>query len=206
MNQTMTATLEHSTILLRIKQETRKYHDAIEQNIFAKRLMGGTMTPAEYLAFLKKFYGYHAALEERFRGISGWKNYGIILEQREKLPLLHQDLSTLEVAEHEIQTLPICTELPAINNIFQAFGALYVMEGSTLGGQIQMRQLHKIFGSTAIKATAYFSSYGASVGMMWKEFCAALMALSTDNPDQEDNIIATACETFQTLHRWLDNV
>lgn len=204
MNQIMDIATEQPTILSRIKQETQKYHDAIEQNILGKRLMGGIMTEAEYQLYLKKFYGYHAALEARFRGTTGWEKYGIAIQSREKLPLLYQDLIALGMTEQTIRELPVCDIMPTITTLVEAFGALYVMEGSTLGGQIQARQVQKTLGLTAHHGIAYFSSYGASVGAMWKEFCTALLAISLDYPTAQDTIIATASETFQTLHRWLD--
>lgn len=77
------------------------------------------------------------------------------------------------------------------------------MEGSTLGGQLQSRQVYKIFGRTAENGAAYFSSYGANVGTMWKACCEAIVKVAENNPEKEAIIIASAKKTFAALEHWL---
>ena len=82
-----------------------------------------------------------------------------------------------------------------------AFGAMYVVEGSTLGGAMIARHAEWTLGLNADTGCAYFSSYGRDVGRMWNEFGAKLLAIST--PDTDDLIVASANLTFECMRAWL---
>jgi heme oxygenase len=53
-------------------------------------------------------------------------------------------------------------------------GAMYVMEGSTLGGQYIARQVEKTLGLAPGRGDAYFRGYGDETGPMWRAFKAVL--------------------------------
>jgi heme oxygenase len=82
-----------------------------------------------------------------------------------------------------------------------AFGALYVVEGSTLGGTIIARQVERSLGFTAGAGCSYFRSYGAALGPMWKAFGRRLLDLS--DPAFDDRAVASANRTFETMRLWL---
>ena len=198
----MTATQERPRILTEIKQQTRPQHDSVETNRYGTAMMDGTMSRELYINFLQKFYGFHLAMEsalERF----AWSEYGIDFDQRRKISLLTQDLHVLGMNQADIAALPVCKDIPTLQTMEQALGAFYVMEGSTLGGQIQARQLKKMFDFESESGAAYFSSYGASVGAMWKDFCMALVQGANNDEGTETTIIRAAQETFAALERWL---
>lgn len=51
-----------------------------------------------------------------------------------------------------------------------AIGALYVLEGSSLGGQFLSRQLHDRLQVTPANGGAYFAAYGAATARHWHAF------------------------------------
>ncbi|MCS6808513.1 MAG: biliverdin-producing heme oxygenase [Bacteroidota bacterium] len=193
---------ERPRILVKLKAQTRPQHDSIEGNRFGKAMMDGTLSEADYLLFLQKFYGFHVPLERLLRRIN-WSSAGIDIEQRCKARLLERDLLSLGMTQDEIASLPEASTLPSMSTIQEAAGVLYVMEGSTLGGQIQARQVQKMYGRTADNGAAYFSSYGAHVGAMWKSCCEAIARIADNNEENEAVIIASAQQTFQALEHWL---
>ena len=61
------------------------------------------------------------------------------MEQRYRAPLILEDLARLGFPAQP----PLCLAMPSLRTHAQLLGALYVMEGSTLGGQVIARQLDK---------------------------------------------------------------
>jgi heme oxygenase len=194
-------------ILVELKTQTRPHHDSIEGNRFGKALMDGTMSLDDYKLFMQKFYGFHVPMEDQLSRFVEWESVGITFDQRRKVAALAADLRCLGLSDDDIDALPLCSQLPPLQTLWQALGAFYVMEGSTLGGQIQLRQVQKLFGLSAGHGAAYFASYGPMVGMMWKQFCEALVTVSNETTDPEHAaeqvIIASASATFNALEAWL---
>ncbi|MCU0426479.1 MAG: biliverdin-producing heme oxygenase [Candidatus Kapabacteria bacterium] len=194
--------MERPRILAELKSQTRPQHDSVEQNRFGKAMMDGTLSQEDYRLFLQKFYGFHVPLEQVLSGFP-WDSVGINFDERRKVALLSHDLKALGLSDADIVALPLAETLPAMNTLEEAMGVMYVMEGSTLGGQIQSRQVQKMFGFDAENGAAYFSSYGANVGAMWKACCEAIVKVADDNLAKEDVIIASAQRTFAALEEWL---
>ncbi|TAE23438.1 MAG: hypothetical protein EAZ92_14535 [Candidatus Kapaibacterium sp.] len=197
--------MERPRILTEIKAQTRPQHDSIEQNRFTKGMMDGSMTLLDYKLYLQKFYSVHKAVEQAFEQFS-WQEYRLNLQERSKLHLIAADLQTLGMSAAEIENLPAMQPVPQFHSIAEAFGAMYVLEGSTLGGQIQARQLERVLasaGADAPQAIAYFSSYGARVGAMWKDFCVALTIAANNDEAVEQRIIEAAQRTFAAIEAWL---
>ncbi|RZK54693.1 MAG: heme oxygenase, partial [Hymenobacter sp.] len=94
--------------------------------------------------------------------------------------------------------LASCPAMPPLDTWPQLLGAMYVLEGSTLGGQVIARQLAK----ANIPQRLYFSGYGERTGTMWKAFCQLLTQAAT--PENEADIVQSARLTFQQLDAWLN--
>lgn len=56
-------------------------------------------------------------------------------------------------------------------------GALYVLEGSTLGGRMIARQLEPVFGFAKGHGDAYFRGHEEATGALWRETTAAIAAV-----------------------------
>jgi heme oxygenase (biliverdin-IX-beta and delta-forming) len=95
--------------------------------------------------------------------------------------------------------------LPEIDRFAQAFGALYVIEGSRLGGRILARQVSAAVGDAADGALCFLRSNDASdVGLLWKEFCESLGGFAAGStPATCDAIVAAALDTFRCFDRQL---
>lgn len=178
-------------ILARLRAETRPYHDAIEQNEFNQALAAGTPSAAATARFLAKMYGflapYEAALQQQSADFGpAWE-----LAARQRAHLILADLQV------PAASLPLCPALPPLATRPELLGAMYVLEGSTLGGQVLARQLAK----AGIDLRHYFTGYGELTGPRWKTFCQLLAAAAT--PADETKIVESAIHTFQQLAAWL---
>lgn len=77
----------------------------------------------------------------------------------------------------------------------EALGALYVMEGAALGGQIIARHVSAVLGFTPEYGASFFASEGVAVGPRWKAFRDLLDAY----PDEYEAILAGAQATFEAF-------
>jgi heme oxygenase (biliverdin-IX-beta and delta-forming) len=187
------------TILQRLKQSTASRHVAIESRSV---LLDPALSQADYRACLQRFFGYYAPLELCLLRSPAWHAAGFCYDDRHKTPQLLQDLAALGVTPSELAQVPLCQALPGLGSTARLFGCLYVIEGATLGGQIVSRHLQASLGVTPQSGGAFFSAYAQHTGSRWKAFGTQLSAFARAS-DQDDEIIASANDTFDTLDRWL---
>mgnify|MGYP004531896123 CR=1 FL=1 len=185
----MSIALERPVILQRLRSQTQPYHEALEQNEFNQALTAGTLTPAATERFLGKLYGFLLPYEARLRHHDFGPEWQ--LELRQRAHFIREDLPAAD-------QLPLCPAMPPLDTRAQVLGALYVLEGSTLGGQVITRQLAK----AGISQRRYFSGHAERTGPLWKSFCQLLAADATDEKQAE--IVASAIRTFQLLHAWIE--
>lgn len=195
----MTAT----TIMERLKQETAHHHRQVEQNVYAKAMMDRTITMDQYREYLEKFYGFLKPLEEQAVRLPFWAETGLDMTVRGKASLLEQDLLSLGASEEQIRQLPRSTELPDISAPARLFGYMYVIEGSTNGGQILTKRLSQFLPIEAERGLQYFNAYGAETRIRWGEFMRLLQE-SIHAPEDHDIIVHTASETFRLLDQWIN--
>lgn len=171
------------------------------RHLEAEKLVGALewdRSEAGYVAYLLKMWGFHAAIEPVLEHTC--RQYGLDIEARrfQKAAALEQDLSALSVS---VDGAVRCTELPDVGAVPRALGAMYVLEGSTLGGQYVLRQLRKSLPLAAERAGAFLSVYGADTGPMWRAFRSTVEAHATT--ELSPAIVQSACDTFDSLAGWL---
>ncbi|NNU33797.1 biliverdin-producing heme oxygenase [Mucilaginibacter sp. S1162] len=91
--------------------------------------------------------------------------------------------------------MPTNNELPQITNYLQGFGALYVIEGSTLGGQIISKMVQQHLPVQDGKGLSFFNGYGDKMHQMWGAF-KDILNKAAATPEDEQIIIAAANDTF----------
>jgi len=192
----MTTSAAMPSILSRLRAETRAEHDAIEADL---DLTGDGLACNAYRRILERFYGFYAPLEPAIWAVGGWADRGLDPDARQKVPLLEADLRTL--GDDALTALPLCNDLPLLVTPADCFGCLYVLEGSTLGGQLISRQIQCVLGFTPESGGRFFYGYGDKTGEMWQNFRSAVTGFVV-SPTDQDAAVAAAKDTFQKLHRW----
>lgn len=189
-------------MLQQLRDATSPLHDKLEE---CMPLMRPDLSEAAYLQVLKNFYGLYAPLEQVLMAHTDWLALLSDAPDRQRLPHLKQDLEALGVSLAEQEALPLC-QLPDMSpGLHQLLGCMYVMEGSTLGGQHLVRHLKNHFGwdEADDSKTHFFNSYGKQVGPRWKAFCEVLQSFSAkQTPEQQQITIASAVGMFEILEQW----
>jgi heme oxygenase len=183
------------SIMSDLREATRVDHDAIERSL---GLMATDVSLARYVRTLERFYGYYKPLEHRLHDISGLTDVIDDWDLRHKVPLLKRDLQHWGRNE---RTLPQCSALPRLDDVLDALGCLYVLEGATLGGRILTRHFRIRFGVSGDAGGAFFAGYGERTGVMWQAFGRSVMAIPL-TANQGERIVQCARATFRTLQTW----
>ena len=176
----------------RLRRETAGDHEAVEG---VMPLMVQELDTNEYVACISRMYGVVAAWEEQaYRTAPDWLRDS--LAERKRLGMLDSDLAYFgHVSSEERSTLPQTNDVPSL------LGAMYVMEGSTLGGQQIARHVEKCMGLTTGFGNAYFVGHGDQTGRMWKEFC---LMLETRVPEDDARAVVQGAKAmFATFGEWM---
>ena len=178
-------------ILQKLKESTRQQHEDVEG---AVDVMNKLFSLDDYKSMIAKFRSFYSAFEPALP-YADLKAAGFDYDQRRKLPSLDADSKFLG-----IETGDAFTDLPDVSSLPKAFGSIYVIEGSTLGGQVISRHLKEHLGLTPENGGAFFASYGPQVGPMWKQFGEAVTAFAGDGANDEE-IVEAAKQTFDRINR-----
>lgn len=187
-------------LLSRLKNETAAAHTRLEN---ALDLMRDDLQRDEYIALLERFYGYIAPWEDA-AATHMPDALRTFFDERRKAMLLASDLISLTGERVPVGSVPRADslyDLPHLTSIGGAFGSMYVMEGSTLGGRFIAPHVAKQLDLAPGEGNAYFDGYGAHTGSMWNAFRAT--AAATVPELQYDDAVRAAIDTFETLQAWL---
>lgn len=155
-----------------------------------------------YRRLLQAYYGFYAPMEAALFD-SGLIPEGFDAVMREKTPTLVKDLHALGLDDDTLKTLPRCIELPTFNTPAACLGALYVLEGATLGGQVLRREMAQRLDLDADNGGAFLNVYGAETGRRWKDFLDYLGRLPLD-AHAKQHAVEAARSTFSGFEQWLD--
>lgn len=188
----------------RLRSETHETHVELER---ALNLLDPDLTLIDYRQLLQRFYGYYAPLEialQQLPAIPAWRE---LMADRWKTSALVDDLRYLQLKSSELKQVPTAKDLPKLTKHADAMGALYVVEGSTLGGAVLSRHFAERFQLARDRGLAFFNIYGEHTGEMWQRYLAALEEYDNneeyDNDQGSERVIAAAKATFSSLAEWL---
>jgi len=188
------------SLLEALRTGTALLHVALEKRLpfFSERLDADW-----YVRLLEAYYGFYQPMESALYD-SGLIPDGFDTALRVKTPTLVCDLNALGLDAPAINTLPRCTELPTFNTPAACLGALYVLEGATLGGQVLRREITQRLNVNADNGGAFLNVYGAETGRRWKDFLDYLGVQPLDAPARQRAVDA-ARSTFSCFEQWLDS-
>ena len=192
--------MESAIFLQRLRSKTANSHQLIEQNSASQLLISKKVTIAQYAHYLKRLYGFVYGFEKMVFPILEHNPF-LQLNERRKSHFIQADLALLNQTAAQPY---VSDEIFSIHypTAAAAFGGMYVLEGSTLGGQIISKHLSKILGAAVAGKTTYLSAYASQTGTMWKSFLQLLCEAAASN-NNEDEIIASAVNTFSLLNNCL---
>mgnify|MGYP000852622392 CR=1 FL=1 len=107
-----------------------------------------------------RLYGFYEPLEAGLGALPDGSAAGFDFSRRRKTPLLVRDLQSLGWRAGDIECLPLRRNLPRVDGFGRALGALYVVEGAMLGGQIPSRHFKTTLDLTPVNGAAFYAGYG----------------------------------------------
>lgn len=176
-----------------IKVQTKTHHQNVEKVLVAE--FKALKNLEEYATLLKRLYQFYYPLENELQKLIKKSDIPDIKKRQHHFRLL-QDINVIDNSFDKIPT----KKNIEIKNLSYAFGVLYVIEGSTLGGQIITKMLVKQL-QTNQNVTSYFYSYGNETQDMWSSYKKSVLALENKIDSQE--MINGAKDTFDSLREWL---
>jgi heme oxygenase len=181
-------------LLTALRAQTTTQHKDLEH---ALDLLAEPLSRERFLHVLQRFFGFHAVWEA---GVLRHPSLRAFHVARCRTPLLRADLLALGRTADEIDALPTCEPARTLTaDAGACLGSLYVMEGSTLGGQVISRALAGAPWAPP-GGLRSFNPYGAETGARWKEFRA--FAERTGQMHSREAIIDGARRTFELLKEW----
>ncbi|MFZ4863295.1 biliverdin-producing heme oxygenase [Sphingobacterium sp. Mn56C] len=168
-----------------IKENTTAAHQKLEGTVV--RQLKAIRSNADYAEVLKNFYAYFSAVEKAVAPFTGLDVLADKAERRDSSYIK----ADIEELGGSVADLP-AVEVPAINSTLEALSALYVLEGSIMGGPYIVQMLNK-YGIT--QGTSFFSGYGENTGKMWAAFTAVLNHYGADEATHA-RAVEVANETF----------
>lgn len=178
----------------KLKQNTAGPHTKLEELPLSKSIISPEVDTKNYLLYLDLMHDIIYDVENTV-----YPRLNTIItdiEERKKLSFIEQDFTVLAHKKDSVKKNALELE----NNFSTGFamGIMYVIEGSSLGGRVIYKNIHKNLGYDNENGAAYFSGYGDKTGSYWKNFMAALSDYEKEY-NNADEIIAGANHAFKAI-------
>ncbi len=177
----------------KLRAETAAVHARLHRHPGLSAAASGKIDVARYRMLLMRLYGFHRAFETSL--------IAYIAQVPARSDLIACDLEALGVSAEIRSAIPLCESLAPVLSEPEALGALYVAEGSALGGMQIARALRA--GPSPLEgvgAYRFFSNDGAP-RRAWKDLLARLEAIC--DPQEERAAIVAAVSTFRAFDEWM---
>lgn len=182
----------------KLKQGTAEKHKRLEETELSKAMMSPALTLSGYNTYLQRMYNFIGPFEETY--YNRLKEIVSDIDARKKAKSMLLDIERTGAALKPQKPLMWFNA-----NVSTGFllGALYVLEGSTLGGRFLYNNAHKVLQLTEQNGAAYFAGYGSETGAMWKNFINNLNDYAAAHPGEQQEIIDGANFTFDAFYQQL---
>ena len=174
-----------------LRSATQAPHERLHHHPGLSSVQNGTISLRDYRALLGRLYGFYWPFE---RAISG---------DPLRTHWLAQDLAWLGVDATALARIRTCAAIPRYDCPARRLGALYVVEGSALGGRLLCRGLDQLLGASHADGRRFFAGHGADTGTAWAAVMDRIAAMGAE-PVGRAAMISAATETFEVFENWLD--
>jgi heme oxygenase (biliverdin-IX-beta and delta-forming) len=178
----------------KLRAATAAAHERLHQHPGLSAAACGAIGIDAYRALLARLYGFHKAFDDATLAQA-------VLTPAPRSRLLEDDLQALGVSPEQLAALPLCDFLSPLTEEASALGALYVVEGSALGGARIARALAPVLEPFRGAGCRFFSNDGGARGA----FPGLLARIETlhDDPHRERAAIDAAVRTFAAFEDWM---
>lgn len=182
--------------LKELRERTSEYHDKLEETPLSGVILSEEVTREAYVDYLKVMYAYTKPFEETYFPVLG--DIFSALGERKRAHLLEKDLLVLGISREALETLAASERHDVPEGLSEAVGSMYVLEGSSLGGRVIYKHIHKKLGLTEDTGASYFYGHGSGTGPMWTSFLDELWQFAAQHP--QEKIFSGAVSTFRDMY------
>jgi heme oxygenase len=173
-----------------LRAATQDVHDRLHRHAAFAAIQDATIGLADYQDLLVRLYGFYLPFEAAMGIAPDRSNW------------LAGDLVALN-SNRVLHAAPMCRHVPRLDSLYFRLGALYVAEGSALGGRELAHCLDPLLGKGGTEGRHFFIGRGAGTGEAWRSYLAQLSAAPPE-PSARAEIIKGAVETFAAFEHWLN--
>ena len=181
----------------KLRLATRPLHDELDQAMMPRIMQMQSIN--DYIDLLIAFYGFFKPVYDQIDSHLNQRYLPDYNSRRKPAGILHN----LQALGYKTTVEKISGNLPGITCNAEAFGALYVMEGSTLGGLMITKMIAGKLHLTD-EQLSFFAGYGKKTKERWHQFTGALDNVPVSEND-EQKMIQAAAETFSLFKSWLQH-
>ena len=186
------------SLSVQLRNQTASLHRQTERLL---GLPGSIRTRDDYVAWLGRFFGLYAPLEQMLTKFAEWGTIGPALPLRSHSACIASDLASLKVELGRVQQISSAA-LPDLPTFPHALGALYVLEGATLGGRLILSDIEARLDAPIAGATQFFGGRGEQVGPIWQCFRERLNNFGNEHPKLSADVVVGAERVFRTMLAW----
>jgi len=180
----------------RLRRATAEIHERLHRHAGLASASSGSIAAEDYAQLLARLYGFHRAYESVLAQTARLDAIEPDFRPLARSEPLVLDLLGLGVDAAAIARLPICAAITRPSNAAELLGCRYVVEGSTLGGQLIGRALEPRFGDDR-------RFFLAQPGNAWRALTDRLETLADDSLAMEAAASAAGA-MFVDFERWMD--
>jgi len=178
------------SLRLELRAATQDVHDRLHRHVGFAAIQDATIGLAGYQDLIVRLYGFYVPFE------------AAVAIEPDRSNWLAGDLEALGL-KRPLHAVPKCWHVPRLDSAHLRLGALYVTEGSALGGRDLACGLDRLLGKGVTEGRQFFIGRGAGTGEAWKGYLAQLSAAPPE-PSARAEIIRGAVETFAAFEHWLN--
>ena len=181
--------------LAELRTATSVSHSRLEKNL---NLFESVQTKPQYIKHLQKYYVWLSSAEENLHPfIEKWPLPHYFLNRRKLL------LADLESLQAKLDENSFEKSTPQYKNASEALGAIYVLAGSTLGGQIIYQHYSKKLGLSSKAGLSFYYGQGSNTGKDWQAFLKILESHFDQHPESIGDVSRGASLTFDSIENAL---
>jgi heme oxygenase (biliverdin-IX-beta and delta-forming) len=150
-----------------LRTATDPMHKGLEANSISKKLMSPEVDLTDYAFYLRCMGEVIKTFDEKI--LPAVSTVITDVDKRKKYQDITADLEFLYSHGAEKKETKAFTGFTGNPSLAYALGYAYVIEGSTLGGRVILKQVAPALKLEA-SGTRFFAGYGAETGTFWKNF------------------------------------
>lgn len=202
-----------SSLAADLRERTRDQHSRAEHHPVQAHAVRGQLDRVEYAAYAAQLLRVQQALEAALdRAAARDPRVGKVFQpHHRRVPAFEADLQQLDPTASARETTRAAEEtaawIAALATVEPTapLGVLYVLEGSTNGGQFIAAALRRAWGDAEGLGLVSLDPHGARTRELWQGFRASVDALTFSDRERAA-IIAAAGETFDRITAIMDEV